>query len=219
MLKAENLYQYYSSLCNLSCRYCYADEGSYGNESTRKNMSLETLQNTIKNILDIFPNGIKYIQFFGGEPLINKSFMLNCIPIINGIYESKKLTLPLYTIVTNGTLINDEYIELFNNYFESVTISLDGERNINDHNRIYSDSEESVFDNVTESIKAMKERSFYLGTEGTITRLHIQNFKENNQIKSYETLSTLDLDYIHIAPMIDSKNEFLSLCNEKVIGL
>ena len=68
--KCSRLILVISKLCNLNCRYCYASGGSYGN-SENKLMNLEMLKKSIESVIELFPDGIEAIQFFGGEPLVN----------------------------------------------------------------------------------------------------------------------------------------------------
>ncbi len=59
--------------CNLKCSYCYAGYGEYLNKSGNKKMNLDV---AIKAV-DLFFNNVKkdkqklFIDFFGGEPLLN----------------------------------------------------------------------------------------------------------------------------------------------------
>lgn len=68
--RCERLVMVVSQDCNLACKYCYAQQGTYG-EECEKVMSLDTLKNAVKYTLRKYPKGINKIQFFGGEPLIN----------------------------------------------------------------------------------------------------------------------------------------------------
>ncbi len=62
-----------------------------------------------------------------------------------------------YTITTNGTLISDEVLELFEKENFQVVISLDGPREINDKNRKFANGNKSVFDKVIKNIIYIKE--------------------------------------------------------------
>jgi len=50
--------------CNLRCRYCYADHGTYGCD--KKLMDFDVAKNSIDKLLN--KNHNNYIVFFGGEP-------------------------------------------------------------------------------------------------------------------------------------------------------
>lgn len=58
-----------ANTCNLSCKYCYANGGTYG-----KNRSIMQ-ENTVIDILNYvskISNNIKIVNFFGGEPFLEK---------------------------------------------------------------------------------------------------------------------------------------------------
>ncbi|BCJ93194.1 thioether cross-link-forming SCIFF peptide maturase [Anaerocolumna cellulosilytica] len=198
-----------SELCNLACRYCYAEEGSYGQETCNKNMSLETLKKVVTRACRLYPGGIGQIQFFGGEPLLNKRVLYSAVEWIKEYTEGLGLKCPLFTIVTNGTLIDDECITLFNEYFSSVTISLDGSKAVNDGKRVFKGTHSSVFDKVAETIRRMneRERKYYICIEGTIHEGHIQEFEEKSSMESYKALYQLDVDIIHISPLIGRSDD------------
>lgn len=205
----ERLILNITDACNLACTYCYADEGSYGIDTRQVYMALETLKEGITKVLEMYPAGIGMIQFFGGEPLINRKVLQESVLWMETFFKQRQLEMPILTMVTNGTLVTDEDISFFNRYFASITISIDGEKEINDQQRIYRDSEESVYDRVKEVVLRMKEkdRQFYLALEGTIDDCHIENFKKQGTNSTYHDLNAFPVDRIHISPVIDSKKE------------
>lgn len=210
-----------SNFCNLACKYCYAQGGNY-NKDNINNMSLDILKQTIKNILDIYPDGIEYIQFFGGEPLLNTNVMIEGIKFINSYFEKKHINLPKYTIVTNGTLIDDDIIDVFDKYFSSVTISLDGEKSINDINRVFKldlNRNDSVYDKVVEKINIInsKKRNFSLCLEVTVTPDHIRKFLTDNSINSINCLRNLNVDVFQISPVFHKENRNFQFDDYKVV--
>lgn len=204
-----------TNACNLACKYCYAEEGKYASEQKVSMMSIDVLKMAVELACDIYSDGIRMIQFFGGEPLLNRKLMLNCIPEIKQIFEGRNIKEPIYTVVTNGTLIDDEYIELFNRYFESITISLDGYKDINDSNRCYAENNDSVYDIIMETMEKInrEKRNFYVAVEATITKNHIDDFKKTGRVSTLELLQNLDIDASQHGPLIDKKTISSSLAN------
>lgn len=111
-----------SNQCNLACRYCYANGGSY--MSSADNIDTPT----IDRIVDVFfsyYDKIDTVMFFGGEPLLNiEGIEYACQKITE--FASNKEYLPKFGIVTNGTIVNDTVIKLINKYSIGVTVSYDG---------------------------------------------------------------------------------------------
>ena len=212
-----------SNYCNLACKYCYANGGNYENNNL-DNMSLETLKKSIETVLSIYPDGIEYIQFFGGEPLINKNVMVDGIEFINNYFRIKGIKAPKYTIVTNGILIDDDIIEIFNKYFSSVTISLDGEKSINDKSRVFKTNvveSASVYDKVIEKIELInnKKRSFSLSLEITVTPYHIDSFINEGTINSISCLRKLDVDVFQVSPVFHRDNKEYQFSNQESVKL
>ncbi|WP_026883320.1 radical SAM/SPASM domain-containing protein [Clostridium akagii] len=204
--KCSKLVLIISKVCNLNCKYCYASGGNYGDKESLM-MDLETLMKSIEVTLDIFPKGIECIQFFGGEPLTNYKILRDGILFINELFKKRNLKKPNYTIVTNGTIINEEIIEIFNDFFQSVTISLDGKKEINDYNRIFKNNNHSVHDSVIKNIELMnKSRPYLLDIEMTVDDKQIDYFISKNNIDNFKYIKTLKVDSVHMTPVIDCKN-------------
>lgn len=118
-----------SNACNLKCKYCYANGGNYGAQDSL--MDKETADKIIRfiNTSEELQN-IKYITFFGGEPLLNPD-------IIEYICERTQERNVGYLLQTNGTIVNENIIRILKKFNVILTISLDGPEQVNDFNRIY----------------------------------------------------------------------------------
>lgn len=201
-----------TSKCNLACRYCYANEGAYGIENS-KFLSEDTLENAMNSMIEMFKDGINYIQLFGGEPLFNKKILYNTVNRIKDIFKKRNLSCPKFLMVTNGTLLDDESIDFIVKNFESITISLDGNKYINDFNRRYTREDLSVYDSVKENMKKIKEKdkNFIVFCEATINKAHIDDYVKNKDINNFYSVMQLGFDYFQIAPVFGSNNEKVSL--------
>ena len=76
------------------------------------------------------------IAFYGGEPLLEVALIRECITYADALFEEKFHT---YSITTNGTLLDEEIMELlvYNNVY--LTVSIDGPQAIHDRSRVYAD--------------------------------------------------------------------------------
>lgn len=125
-----------ASRCNIDCTYCYVY--NLGDDSWKENpklMSVKTIDNIVNTLKNIYQyQGYSFaIVLHGGEPLLLPKDRLE--------YLLKEIRnhLPDYTsisIQTNGLLITNEIIELCDKYKTTLAISLDGDKIINDANRI-----------------------------------------------------------------------------------
>ncbi len=171
-----------SNDCNLRCRYCYAKGGSYGEK--RELMSRETAKNIVNFCFTYF-SSIDNILFFGGEPLLNS----DVIEYFCQIYEQRAretgLSFPRFSLITNGTICNDKTLSLIHDHISNVTVSIDGDKSINDINRINKIGEGS-FDKISQFIRESKAHtSVKLQFEATYTYSHIKAGLDRLSIQNY----------------------------------
>lgn len=145
--------------CNLNCTYCYFFNNIDKSYLLHpKYISL----NTVKSIANFLSESIKAnnfdkirIYFHGGEPMMQKKadFDLMCKIFKEQILPKAELDL---VIQTNGTLVTDEWIELFSKHQVGVGISLDGPKIYNDSARI-DHRGKGTYDRVREGIKKLQD--------------------------------------------------------------
>ncbi len=115
-----------ANTCNLKCKYCFADHGTYQRE-VRATLSASAATKIIKE-LKSEDKPLGKVIFFGGEPLLNYKQMKK-------ICENLAFKTENFYMVTNGTILNDEVVQLIKNYKIITTISYDGVNDINDLHR------------------------------------------------------------------------------------
>lgn len=180
-----------SNTCNLRCKYCYANGGSYGSDNDI--MNLTTIQRTLDVFYKIFKS-IYMIQLFGGEPILNCDAIEYAAKYVSGHHYKTYLT-----IVTNGTIMSDHLLDIIKRYNIKVTVSIDASA-IHDDLRPYSDGKSS-FDTINRNIKKLISETNCLSQfEVTYTKQH-----EDRNIKIIDIIKELKTRYgnipIHIAPV------------------
>lgn len=126
-----NLTLYLTQNCNMRCRYCI-----------REKTSFDMTEDTLKAALDLaFSRGKKAgVCFFGGEPLLKKELITEAFEYGHAL--SEKTGMPFETkITTNGTLLDDDIIDMFKANGTEVGLSYDGI--CQDDNRIFTDGRAS----------------------------------------------------------------------------
>jgi len=115
--------------CNLACKYCFCATSrdvpsGIMDEATIKK-AIDMLFGTAKKNADVD------INFFGGEPLLNKKGFRYAIEYSRKLADEtgRKIS---YRMTTNGTILDDEILELLLKHKIPVMISLDGPENIHD---------------------------------------------------------------------------------------
>ena len=98
--------------CNLRCKYCFGDGGSYG--KTRAVMSPEVGKKAVDFLIAASgPRKHCEMDFFGGEPLMN---MKTVKAVTEYARQREKETGKKFklTLTTNGILLNDDNIKWLN---------------------------------------------------------------------------------------------------------
>jgi len=188
--------------CNLHCDYCIYGE-NYKNRGGRasKNMDFLDAQATIDFVLNLKKteknvlNTDIYINFYGGEPLLNIKLIKNIVDYCEQIKQIRHNLNFIFSITTNGLLI-DKYIDFLERFDFQILISLDGNRKNNQY-RKFKDQTES-FDFLIKNIKFVQKNhlAFFKKNIRFNTVLHDKNsyseilsfFKENNLKKPGYTL-------------------------------
>lgn len=122
-------------ICNLDCEYCYflSKEALYPGDRFR--MSDEVMATYLRQLLDSQPDGPVTIAWQGGEPtLMGVDFFARAIELADAHRRpGQRLE---HTIQTNGTLLDDEWAELFARHGVLVGLSIDGPPELHDRYRV-----------------------------------------------------------------------------------
>lgn len=148
----DTLILHISNTCNMKCGYCFAGHGSY---HTKPGIMSER---TAIRTLELYYGRYQYIReikFFGGEPALNLDVIASVGAYVEKLYEEGIIRkLPVYKIITNGTVMNDKFVDLVNKYQIKVVFSMDGQAAIHDEGRKFSDGRGSF--------SAVSDNFFYL---------------------------------------------------------
>lgn len=122
--------------CNMRCRYCYGDGGSYGTPGQL--MSLAIATQAVEFLLAQLPSrGTGNIVFFGGEPLMCWN-LLKAITLYVRSREAEEQKHINLSVTTNGTLLTDAKIRFLHENQVTAAISLDGPAEIHDRMRVFA---------------------------------------------------------------------------------
>jgi len=153
-----------TGFCNMDCSYCYLPNRA----NSRQTMDLSTVTEVARLI---FTSGLlKHeldIVWHAGEPLaLNPAYYREAIRIIE---EANPTGIAVhYGVQTNGTLINDAWIDLFEEHKITVGISLDGPRDLHDRHRKYR-SGSGTYDRVVAGVKNLQARNYPFHFIGVVT--------------------------------------------------
>lgn len=160
--------------CNLRCSYCYERVSDVWNQ--KRVMDWDVAKKAIDSFLITIQRNQKKkvsVRFFGGEPLLNWNLIEKAMDYIKD-HLSDDIQVN-YIINTNGTLIDDLRAKFLAEHSISVSLSVDGVREIHDKFRIYPNGTGS-FDMVDQNMNHLirhkcKFNLSVVCTEQTLTRL------------------------------------------------
>ncbi len=157
--------------CNLRCKYCFGDGGTYGHRAVMsEEIGRAAVDFIIKN------SGLRKhceIDFFGGEPLIN----FRTVKAVTEYVRQREVdTGKIFklTLTTNGLLLDDKAIAWLNDNKISLVLSLDGRKEIHDAMRpdiSGRGSYERVLKNFRRAVDSRGGDNYYL--RGTYTKKNL----------------------------------------------
>ncbi len=117
--------------CNLSCKYCFAEEGLYHGKKAEL-MPYEVGKQALDFLVANSGNRRNLeVDFFGGEPLLNFDVVKQLVEYGRELEKTNDKHFR-FTLTTNGVLLNDEIMEFANREMDNVVLSIDGRKEIHD---------------------------------------------------------------------------------------
>jgi uncharacterized protein len=158
--------------CNLACTYCYEYSADRIAQTAGKPkyMQAEIAEASVEMLLQ--ESGSRpniHVTFFGGETLLNFPVMRTTVE-----YARRRATelgkQIEFSLTTNATLLNEEIIEFLSDNRVGVTVSIDGDRELNDRQRVFHSGKGS-YDVIVPNIKKLlkRHRTNSIGARVTLT--------------------------------------------------
>lgn len=174
--------------CNLDCDYCYTKEGENPDGIDKEDFELFLDEASVFDEVKI--------TWIGGEPLAKGiDFYKEVVDM-----EKNRDTEYINTIQTNGTLLDENWVDFLVGEKFGVGVSLDGPREIHNKHRTFCDDQGS-FDNVMEGIELLREKNRNPGVISVVTKDHLNKereiydfFEESRLNVSFNILQTKDED-------------------------
>ncbi|GAA6179577.1 thioether cross-link-forming SCIFF peptide maturase [Shimia sp. NS0008-38b] len=200
--------------CNMSCSYCYADEGRFGAHS--RLMSVETARKAAERFIAQVPPGQDaMLGYMGGEPFLNSRVLHEVTHFAAESAAQKNIALR-FSVTTNGTLLRDEDVALLGDYPFSVAVSLDGGRATNDLQRRMRGGH-SAYDRIIAGIGKLMSaprRPRHISLRATVTP------RSGDLVQMLEDMVALGVDEAGFAPALvspDPKDSFQAADFEKLL--
>ncbi|MBQ8297463.1 MAG: radical SAM protein [Ruminococcus sp.] len=174
-----------TSSCNLHCAGCYSRHNNACSDSS------PVAQLSDKAWLKIFNEakdlGISFILLAGGEPMIRR----DVIEAAGGVPEI------LFPIFTNGTMIDESYIDLFEKHRNLVPVfSIEGHRENTDSRR-----GEGVYQMLTDGMERMQKNHLIFGASVTVTRENLCEVLSKDFIEDLNSRGCKVVFYVEYVPV------------------
>ncbi len=197
-----------SNTCNLRCKYCFADGGSYG--QTPGFMSKETVKQAIDFVTKTFTDFDEFrFVFFGGEPLLDAKLLEYAISTAKNAAGQKKVS---FNLTTNGTVLNEALFSTMSENNVSFSISVDGDAAAHDGLRKTVDGEGS-FHLVRRNLEKFKLVTNNLTFRTSVTS---QNMDLKNTYRHFKDLGANQVNFV---PVTVDKNSSLSFTEKDLSSL
>ena len=180
-----------TSACNLHCAGCY----SRCNDATTDDEPERQL--TGDQWLRIFEEaeelGVSFILLAGGEPLLRRD-------VIEAAAKKPSIMFPIFT---NGLLIDEKYLDLFDKNRNLVpVISIEGDRAFTDERR-----GENVYDMLREKIDDIKARGLIFAVSITVTKDNIREVTSDEFIKNLAGRGCKAVVYVEYVPVSEGSSD------------
>ncbi len=200
--------------CNLACTYCYEYSGDRiaQQEGKPKYMTADIAESAVEMLIkeSAGREGL-HVTFFGGETLLNFPVMRTTVE-----YATRRVTelgkRIEFSLTTNATLLTEEIVEFLSEHRIGVTVSIDGDRELNDKMRVFHDGRGS-YNVIAPKIKNLlkKHRTNSIGARVTLTS-QVSDVK-----KIYQHLTTeLGFDSVGFSPATASPDRLYAIGSQKM---
>jgi uncharacterized protein len=169
------LYLFPTHSCNLACTYCCVERN-------------KTTSNIIDDVLNYDsviswysgfatdPGQIQELILYGGEPFLYPGRVSEiCLSWRHRVAEVR--TKSRISMVTNGTLINNQLADVVKEFNINVSVSIDGPKFIHDKQRIYRNGS-GTYDEAYAGYTLLKDMQLNPGISCTLTPFSIEHKKE-----------------------------------------
>ena len=182
--------------CNLHCKGCYAIAHKRKLEQEMPANRWEELFNEAKQL------GVSVIMLAGGEPFVRSE-------IIESAAKQKEIIFPVFT---NGTLINDDNVNMLKRYKNIVPVlSIEGFESDTDSRRGFG-----VFESVKGVIDKIKNEDIFFGVSITVTSKNYDTVTDKSFISKLIQSGCRLFFFVEYVPVEEGTDELILENSERV---
>lgn len=196
--KNRNLFSIWLQLtdkCNFNCPYCEFGEKTADLDLITFKKNIENLYNQTK---EQGCSGIN-IKLTGGEPMLELTLLEEVINLTQKI-DPKYFN---YSIITNGSLVNDKIIEIIKKYKIGLSISMDGIYDVHNKTRSFKNGAPS-FEIIMKNIKKLRDNGL---SPFILTVISKNNIKHITEIFDFYCKNKLGFRFNLVREVYENKKE------------
>lgn len=183
------------SRCNLDCNYCYYLDKAELYDRREPRMSLELLDEYIKQYIGSNEVPVVTFSWHGGEPLLaGIDYYREAVRLQHKYKGDKRIDNALQT---NAMLIDEEWCDFFRENNFLIGVSIDGPQDIHDGFRRDKQGR-PTFDRVVKAIELMARKGVEYNTLTTVNRC-----SEGRGREVYRFLKSLGSHYMQFLPVVE----------------
>lgn len=171
-----------NQICNLRCAYCYLGEKK--NQLMSEQVARHGLEIAFLNAERHKDRRI-WVDFVGGEALLSFQFLQKLVDFIDEEAKKRKLFV-IYSMTTNGTIMDDEILLWLIKHSIQLKLSIDGKESIHNKNR-KTVSGEGSYQLIKKNLSDFKK--YEIETKRCIQVAHVVT--RNNYFKVFESAKHL----------------------------
>ncbi len=180
-----------TSSCNLHCAGCYAWENHICSDGeANAQLSADEWNAIFKEARDL---GIGFILLAGGEPMMRRDIL----------EKAAKIPEILFPVFTNGTLMNDSYIQLFDKSRNLVPIfSIEGDEQKTDERRGHG-----IYQSLIRAMNKIKDNHLIFGASVTVTTSNMNEVVSDDFISVLQERGCEAVIYVEFVPVTEGSAE------------
>ena len=186
------------AVCNLDCSYCFFLSKEMLYPGSRFRMADELLETYVRQLIEAHARVPEVmVAWQGGEPtMMGVEFFRRSIELADRYLQPGQKA--VYTIQTNGTLLDEEWAAFFKEHDFLVGISIDGTREMHDTYRVNKGGRGS-FDQVIRGLDHLKAA----GVEwNVLTTVHAANGDHGREVYRF-LRDDLGASFVQFIPIIE----------------
>lgn len=180
-----------TSSCNLHCAGCYARKNDICNDEVPSDQL--TAAEWKRVFLEAKDMGVSFILLAGGEPMVRQ----DVLGVAGSIPEI------LFPVFTNGTMINEKTIDLFDEHRNIVPIiSIEGDQALTDTRR-----GSGVYHKIVSGMQYIQDRGLIFGASITVTKQNLKEVTSDEYIEELHDRGCKGIIYVEYVPVTEDTRD------------